>query len=243
MSLGNFSKQNKTVYTFFKHAGWVYIVISVLILQVSVWIRISDMMHPSIFSWIQISDLVPHSASLEKIEVRYEEHPWLGLLHMIPGLMFLTLAPLQFITQIRQGHITLHRGMGRVMATCGIFSGLMALPLAFMLPAFGGIGTRVVGVFFGVIFMFSLVRAVQCIRCNEIASHREWMIRAFSLATGTASVRIFFGILHLITGLDFEAITATSFWLGFSVNLLVAEIWINYTRSLSEERKELDPSI
>jgi uncharacterized membrane protein YozB (DUF420 family) len=230
MRVGNFSKQNKTVYIFFKYAGWVYIVLSVLILLFSVWIRISDLMHPSIFSWIRISDLIPHSASLDKIEVRYAEYPWLGLLHMIPGLIFLTLAPLQFITQIRQGHIAFHRGMGRVMATCGIFSGLMALPIAFMLPAFGGIGTRAVGVFFGIIFLFSLVRAVQCIRRKEIASHREWMIRAFSLATGAASVRIFMGLLHLVTGLGIEALTATSFWLGFSVNLLVAEIWINYTR-------------
>jgi hypothetical protein len=145
-------------------------------------------------------------------------------------LIFLTLAPLQFITRIRQGHIAFHRGMGRVMATCGIFSGLMVLLFTFMLPAFSGIGTKVAGVFFGIIFLFSLVRAVQCIRCKKIASHREWMIRAFSLATGAASVRIFIGLLHLTTGLGFEAVFATSFWLGFSVNLLVAEIWINYTR-------------
>jgi uncharacterized membrane protein YozB (DUF420 family) len=238
MSVGNVSNQNKTAYVFFKYAGWVYIVLSVLLLQFAVWLRISDLMHPSIFSWIRISDVMPHGAPLDKLEVRYAEYAWLGLLHMIPGLIFVTLAPLQFITRIRQGHIAFHRGMGRVIATCGIVSGLMALPIAFMLPAFGGIGTQAAGVFFGIIFLFSLVRAVQCIRRKEIASHREWMIRAFSLATGAATVRIFFGLLILITGLDFEAVTATSFWLGFSVNLLVAEIWINYTRPhpLKKER-------
>ncbi len=186
MSVGNVSNQNKTVYVFFKYAGWVYIVLSVLLLQSSVWLRISDLMHPSIFSWIQISDVMPPGQSLDKLEVRYAEHPWLGLLHLIPGLIFVTLAPLQFITKIRQGHIAFHRGMGRVIATCGIVSGLMALPIAFMLPAFGGIGTQAAGVFFGIIFLFSLVRAVQCIRRKEIANHREWMIRAFSLAAPVA---------------------------------------------------------
>ncbi len=231
MRVGNVSKQNNTVYSFFKYAGWVYIVLAVLILQFAVWLRISDLMHPSIFSWIQISDVMPQGQSLDKLEVRYAEHPRLGLLHLIPGLIFVTLAPLQFITRIRQGHIAFHRGMGRVIASCGIISGLIAVPIAFMLPPFGGIGTQAAAVFFGIIFLFSLVRAVQQIRRKEIASHREWMIRAFSLAMGAASVRIFFiGPLHLITGLGFEEVFATSFWLGFSVNLVVAEIWINYTR-------------
>jgi uncharacterized membrane protein len=81
-------------------------------------------------------------------------------------------------------------------------------------------------------------RALSLAEREEIANHREWMIRAFSLAAGAATVRIFVGPLHLITGLGFEAVFATSFWLGFSVNLLVAEIWINYTRPhpLKKER-------
>jgi len=89
-------------------------------------------------------------------------------------------------------------------------------------------------VLFGAIFTFALARAFYHIRRKDIASHREWMIRAFSLASGVASIRIFIGLMQGFGGLGLEEVFATSFWLGFSVNLLVAETWINVTRPRRE---------
>jgi len=60
--------------------------------------------------------------------------------------------------------------------------------------------------------------------------HREWMIRTFALAMGAASIRVFIPLLIVLTGLGLEEVFGASFWLGFGVNLLVAEVWINYTR-------------
>ena len=39
-----------------------------------------------------------------------------------------------------------------------------------------------------------------------------------------------------MSGLGLEEVFGTAFWLGWSVNLLVAEVWINYTRVAGELR-------
>jgi len=203
-----------------KALGWVAIALSVVILLVFAAIRLSDMAR------------VPPPA--DAFGARYVQHPWVALLHMAPGLLFLTLAPLQFVTRIRQRHIDFHRGLGRVLATCAAVSGLFALVVAFRLPAFGGIGTQAATVFFGVIFVFSLAKAIRHIRRKETRLHREWMIRVFSLAMGVASIRVTIGLFTALSDLGIEEVFGTSFWLGLGTNLLVAEAWINHTRSASE---------
>ncbi|MDQ3316882.1 MAG: hypothetical protein M3522_06045 [Actinomycetota bacterium] len=57
------------------------------------------------------------------------------------------------------------------------------------------------------------------------------MIRTFALAMAVASIRVFTALLMMMSDLGFEAVFGVSFWLGFGVNLLVAEVWINYTRA------------
>lgn len=199
--------------------GWVAVVLSVIILLVFAAIRLANM----------IQDPPPTDA----FSVRYVQHPWVALLHMIPGLLFLTLAPLQFVERIRLRRIGLHRGLGRVLATCAAISGVFAVVVNFRLPAFGGISTQAATVFFGAVFLFSLAKAIRHIRRKEVGLHREWMIRTFALAMGVASIRVFIGLFTALSDLGVEEVFGASFWLGFSVNLLVAEVWINHTRGRS----------
>jgi hypothetical protein len=56
------------------------------------------------------------------------------------------------------------------------------------------------------------------------------MIRTFALAMGAASIRVFIGLFTVLSELGLEEVFGVSFWLGFGVNLLAAEVWINYTR-------------
>lgn len=196
--------------------GWAVVVLSALILVVFAAMRVADM----------IQDPPPTDA----FGVRYVRHPRVALLHMIPGLVFLTLGPLQFVPRIRQRRIGLHRGLGRMLAACAAISGVFALVANFRFPAFGGISTQAATVFFGAIFLWSLAKAIRHIRRKEVRLHREWMIRAFALAMGVASIRIFIGLFMALSDRGFEEVFGTSFWLGFGVNLLVAEVWINQTR-------------
>lgn len=200
---------------FAKVLGWVAVVVSILVLVV--------------FAAIRVTDMLRGAPAQEAFDVRYVQHPRSALLHIIPGLVFLALAPLQFVTRIRQRHIRFHRRLGWLLVPASAVSGVLALLINFSFPAFGGISTQAATVFFGVIFLFSLVTAVRHVRRKEIPQHREWMIRVFALAMGVATIRLFIA-LFTVFGYGFEEAFGTAFWLGFSVNLLVAEIWINTTR-------------
>jgi uncharacterized membrane protein len=173
-------------------------------------------------------------AAASELDVRYIQHPWVSLLHIVPGVLFLTLAPLQFVARIRRRRrINIHRGLGRILATCAAISGVIVLVLNVVFPAFGGISTQTATAFLGVIFLFSLAMAIRHILRKEVRQHREWMIRTFALAVWVATVRVCFLLLGAITGLSVEETFGASFWLGFGVNLLIAEAWINYTRASS----------
>lgn len=196
--------------------GWVVIFLAVLLMLFAGVNRLGSL------------TLDPETA--DELDVRYVQHPWVSILHIVPGTLLLTLAPLQFVARIRRRRINIHRGLGRILATCAAISGVAVLVLNFLFPSFGGISTQTATLFFGVIFLFSLAMAIRHIINKDVRQHREWMIRMFSLAVGVATVRVFFGILGLLTGLSFEEIIGASFWLGFGVNLMIAEVWINHTR-------------
>lgn len=224
------AKQSSGTLMIAKTVGWVAIVLSVSILLVFATIRLVEMTR----------DLPPTDA----FRIRYIRHPRVALLHMIPGLLFLTLGPLQFIPRVRQRHLGFHRGLGRVLTLCAAVSGLFALIVSFRLPAFGGLSTQAATVFFGVIFLFSLAKAIRHIRRKEVLLHREWMIRTFALAMGAATIRLIVGLFLALSNRASEEVFGTSFWLGFSLNLLVAEVWIRQTRGRSERppNKPLQPT-
>jgi uncharacterized membrane protein len=199
-----------------KLAGWIAIGLSVAILLV--------------FATIRLSDMSRNPPGTDAFGIRYVQHPRVALVHIIPGLLFLTFGSLQFVTRLRQRHIRVHRRLGWALAASAAVSGVFALAAGFTLPAFGGITTQAATVVFGGIFLFSVAKAIRHIRRKEIARHREWMIRAYALAMGAATIRIFVGLLVAAGGVRFENAFGPSFWLGFSTNLLVAEIWISRTR-------------
>ena len=196
--------------------GWVAIVLSVLIMLFSGANRLAS--------------LPQDPAIADAFDVRYIQHPWVTLLHIVPGVLFLSLGPFQFVARIRRRRISVHRGMGRFLVVSAAISGVLALVVNFLFPAAGGISTQSATAFFGVIFLFSLAKAFHHIRRKEVTQHREWMIRTFSLAMAVATERVLLVLLIAVTGLDLEEVFGASFWLAFSINLLVAEVWINYTR-------------
>ena len=166
-------------------------------------------------------------------EMRYLDHPIVAAMHMASGIAFVLLAPLQFFKRFRNKNLGLHRGLGRVLVICALIAGTYGLVATVALPAFGGISTETASWFFGPLFLFSLVRAYWCVRNKKIALHREWMIRAFAMGIGVATQRLFLLILMATTGYSFEEVFGPGLWLGFSINLLIAEIWINVSRTKS----------
>jgi hypothetical protein len=85
---------------------------------------------------------------------------------------------------------------------------------------------------FGAFFLFALGKAVWHIRRKEVALHREWMIRAFAVGLAVATIRPIIGMFFAtsrITGLTPREFFGTAFWIGFTVQLMAAEAWIQWT--------------
>ena len=53
-------------------------------------------------------------------DARYYDHPYLTLVHTIPGVLFMTLGPVQFIAGIRNRFLRFHRWSGRVFVLASL---------------------------------------------------------------------------------------------------------------------------
>ena len=160
---------------------------------------------------------------------KFAEFPRTTLAHVLPGALFLILAPFQFSRRIRTRNVRLHRWSGRLLVTIAIPIGLTGLFFGLVNPFGGSLEGVVIGVI-GVLFLFALARAVVAIRRREIATHREWMIRVFAIALGVSVVRLVGLALVLIGGVRPAVWFAHSVWIGFLLTLAAAELWIRGTR-------------
>ena len=124
---------------------------------------------------------------------RYVAHPWLGYLHIVPGVIYLLGAPLQLSRRFRTRHYTVHRRLGRVLLSCALLSGVLALVFG-LLHSWGGWLEASAALVFGVWFVACLVLAFRAIRRDDVPQHRRWMIRAFAVGIGIGTIRIWVGI-------------------------------------------------
>ena len=79
---------------------------------------------------------------------------------------------------------------------------------------------------FGLWFLACLVLAVRAIRRDDIVHHRRWMIRAFAIGIGIATIRIWLALFQVTGLLDFASSLGPAFWISFSLHALVAELWL-----------------
>ena len=126
---------------------------------------------------IDVPNIAAGTLPEDEFDHRYVEQAWLAYLHIVPGVVYLFLAPLQLAYRIRSRHYTFHRRLGRVAATAGMISGVFALIFGGLF-SFGGLSEASAAVVFGLWFLTCLVLAVRAIRRDDIVHHRRWMIRA-----------------------------------------------------------------
>jgi uncharacterized membrane protein len=175
----------------------------------------------------------PRLAQLGALDDLFARYPQLTLIHILPGLLFMVLGPLQFSAGLRARHLRWHRWSGRVFLVCAGLIGVSALVMSLGMPAIGGITQAVATTLFGSFFLFALGKAFWHIRRREIALHREWMIRGFATGLAVAAVRPIIGFFFAtspLTGLTPGEFFGAAFWMGFVVSLTVAEAWIRATR-------------
>jgi uncharacterized membrane protein len=174
----------------------------------------------------------PVAAQFAALDDVFAHYPVLTLIHIVPGLLFMILGPLQFNSGIRARHPEWHRWNGRVLVSLSLVIGVSALVMSFGMPAIGGFNQAAATTLFATFFLFALGKAFRHIRRREIALHREWMIRAFAVGLAVATIRPIIGFFFAtsrLTGLTPHEFFGVAFWIGFVLQLMAAEAWIHWT--------------
>jgi len=169
---------------------------------------------------------VERREDVRRFDGRFAAHPLLTLLHVLPGGILLTLAPLQFSRRIRSRHIQFHRWSGRVLILTTFAVLLTGLYFGVLMP-YGGPSEAMAAALFGGFCLAAVGRAFLAIRRRQVARHREWMIRAFAIAIGISTIRLVGGVFDIVltpAGYRSPEIFVLSFWSGWLLTLGAAEL-------------------
>jgi hypothetical protein len=168
---------------------------------------------------------------LAMLDAQFASHAALTYIHILCSLAFVVLLPLLFW----------HRTRGAPRLEQGFFLlGMIVGGTAYAMSvhAIGGWLERSAVLVFNTLFLVSLGRAFLYKRSGDTAQKERWMLRAIAILLGIATTRpvmgLFFATSHL-TGLTPQQFFGVAFWIGFSLNTLVMELWLR-NRSLCEAR-------
>ena len=159
---------------------------------------------------------------------RYNVLPVTTLLHIVPGAVFLFVAPLQLVPRFRSRTSGVHRRLGYALLLLAIPYAATGIFFSVHKPVFGPLAAVASGLA-GLWFVFCSVRAYVAIRRRDIDRHREWMLRALAAAYGIAVIRLVFLAMVVIVPFNPIAMGVTSFWAGWLVAALPTEWWIRRT--------------
>ena len=79
------------------------------------------------------------------------------------------------------------------------------------------------------LFLFSLFRSYSYRHQDELVLERRWLLRAIAILLGIATTRPVMGIFFAtsrLTHLAPSQFFGIAFWIGFSINTLLFELWI-----------------
>ena len=177
----------------------------------------------------------------EALDQHFASQRGLTLIHILPGMLFMILGPLQFMAKLRERHPRFHRWSGRIFLSASTVLGVAGLRMT-LGPTIGGVDEKAAILLFGSFFLAALAKAFWHALRREFVQHREWMIRGFATGLAVAAIRPIIGSFFAAAALrgrtpDPGSFFGTAFWIGFVLSAVVAEAWIRYTR----QRMESDP--
>lgn len=171
----------------------------------------------------------------------FVEQPFWLYLHIIPSIIALVTGPFQFVQSIRARNPAVHRWLGRIYLALGILPGALG-GLVIAQTTEAGLVGRVGISLLALLWLWTGWNAYRTIRRGQVQEHKAWMIRNYALTFAAVTLRLYLpiGIMVLLPGLEsnyngnFDAlfldVYATTFWLSWVPNLVVAERLIERQR-------------
>ena len=176
--------------------------------------------------------LVPLDSVVDPLlSVTFQAHTTALYAHVFAAAVALSLGGFQFSSRLRAKRLVLHRWMGRVYLGVGVLIGGIA-GLFMATHAFGGATARLGFGCLAVVWLYTGLRAYLAIRAGDVAVHRRWMVRNFSLTFAAVTLRLYVPA-SMVAGVAFEHAYPIIAWVAWVPNLIAAEWFFNRTRGSS----------
>jgi len=194
-----------------------------LALRVGFWFSIAIGVAVVIRRLVALAGPPSQSASpMRGLDDVFAGHAALTLAHIIPALAFVLLAP---IVVLRRGPRPAWADL--LLYPIGTVVGLTAYAMSTY--SIGGWIERSAVLVFDSIFLLSLWRAWRSRQLRNAAQEHRWTLRAVVILLGIATTRPVMGIFFAasrLTHLQPQQFFGIAFWIGFSINAVVIELWL-----------------
>jgi uncharacterized membrane protein len=181
--------------------------------------------------------LLPHPLIPPDIGKNLMLRPWI-FVHAGMASTALILGPFQFVARLRARAPKVHRWMGRTYIIACLLGGVSGLLLATGTNA-GPIAQAGFGLL-AVCWIFANVQAWRLAVARRFAEHRRWMVRSFAMTFAAVTLRLYLPIAPML-GYDFMPAYVAISWLAWVPNLMVAELYLNWSRLRSPAARVRSP--
>jgi uncharacterized membrane protein len=170
------------------------------------------------------------AAEFRELETHFARPDLRIFLHVMTGGLFIGFGLLQFSRGIRRRWPRLHRVSGWGLATLGVVVGATGVSMGLVDPF--STGERIPSAAMGCLFLAAPWMAIRAIRRGDVARHREWMTRFYAAGLSVVVIRLLGpAALWLFTTVTFRDALGLTFWAGWLLTQLAAELWIRATRA------------
>jgi len=160
----------------------------------------------------------------------YNQHLWSTVSHLVLGLVFTVVGPLQFSNGLRLMLPKFHKLCGYTFVAASVAIAFSALVMNATLPGVGGMLKQASNVVFSVALLVTIATALRAILRGDVVVHRAWMVRSYAVGMGVATQRLLLMPLAAVWGPLDDVVIGVMVWVSWLLNLAVAELILRRQR-------------
>jgi hypothetical protein len=168
---------------------------------------------------IPLGDLPPQSARYNAVSISL-------FVHAAGGILFGLLGPIQFARAQGRRYGRWHRIMGRVFWAAGMLLALSSLRLLWQFPDAATWILRLARLAASLGLIAALILGLRAAIMRDMPRHRAWMIRAYAIGMGAATIALVMFPIYLITGAPLSGYASDIAFVGSWVLNIAAAEWV-----------------
>ncbi|MFT4599960.1 MAG: putative membrane protein [Arenicella sp.] len=148
-------------------------------------------------------------------------------IHVISAMIVILVGPFQFIKNLRNKNLRLHKMLGKIYAY-GILAFAAPTGLIMAFYAEGGQPSTIAFLIMGGLWFYTTIMAIIKVKQKNITEHQKWMYRSFALSFAAVTLRVLVPLMSLSNSFKEETVIVATAWLSWILNLIFIEIFIYY---------------